>query len=107
MNRLMKRHRTAVSLLAIVLAASAAGAAYAQIVNEVTVTGSSPGGTNDVTGTATESVTVQVANPLLAVSKSASDTTDVASPLALPASECLPGSHMSRPFPTAITSAIA
>jgi uncharacterized repeat protein (TIGR01451 family) len=78
MNMLMKKHRTAVSLLAIVLAATAAGAAYAQIVNEVTVTGSSPGGTNDVTNTATESVTVQTANPLLSVTKSASDTTEVA-----------------------------
>jgi len=78
MNMLMRKHRTAVSLLAIVLAATAAGAAYAQIVNEVTVTGSSPGGTDDVTNTATESVTVQTANPLLSVTKSASDTTDVA-----------------------------
>jgi len=78
MNRLIKRHRATVSLLAIVLMASAAGTAYAQIVNEVTVTGSSPGQSNDVTETATESVTVQTANPLLAVSKSASDNTDVA-----------------------------
>lgn len=78
MNRLIKRHRTAVSLLALVLAASAAGAAYAQITNTVTVTGSSPGGTNDVTNTATELVTVQTANPLLAVTKSASSTTNVA-----------------------------
>jgi uncharacterized repeat protein (TIGR01451 family) len=71
--------RMKITASAIVLAmAAATGAANAQIVNEVTVTGSSPTGTNDVTGTANESVTVQPAAPALGLSTSASDTTDVA-----------------------------
>lgn len=78
MIKLNRLHRAAMPLIALAMAAAAPAAAYAQIVNEVTVTGSSPGGTNDVTGTATESVTVQTAAPALSVSMSASDTTDVA-----------------------------
>jgi uncharacterized repeat protein (TIGR01451 family) len=78
MNNFIRKNRATVSVIAIAMAASAATVAYAQIVNEVTVTGSSPGGTNDVTGTATESVTVQPAAPAVTVAKSASDTTDVA-----------------------------
>ncbi len=70
------RMNRAATAIVLALAASASTAAHAQIVNEVTATGSSPIGTNDVNGNATESVTVQTAAPDLEVSMSASDTTD-------------------------------
>ena len=72
------RMNRAATAIVLALAASASTAAHAQIVNEVTATGSSPAGTNDVTGTATELVTVQPAAPAVSVSMNASDTTDVA-----------------------------
>ncbi|MEZ5812745.1 MAG: hypothetical protein R3D45_15145 [Rhizobiaceae bacterium] len=52
--------------------------AWATIDNTVTVTGSSPGNTDDVTNTDTENVDVVDAAPALTVTKVADDDTDVA-----------------------------
>ena len=79
------RRRTPLSLRAMMVAPLAlmvgvwqVGPAWATIDNTVTVTGSSPGNTNDVTNTATENVDVVNAAPALTVTKVADDDTDVA-----------------------------
>lgn len=72
------RNRFATVGVALVTGVASMTPAFATIDNTVTVTGSSPGGTDDVTDTATENVDVQDAAPVLTVTKVASDTTDVA-----------------------------
>ncbi|MEX0346209.1 MAG: hypothetical protein AB3N20_14900 [Rhizobiaceae bacterium] len=63
--------------LALILAAGQVVPAWATIDNTVTVTGSSPSGTNDVTDNDTENVDVVDSAPALTVTKVADDDTDV------------------------------
>lgn len=74
----LARNRLAVSFIAMTAAFGAVTPAFADISNTVTVTGSSPGNTDDVTDTATETVDPVDAAPVLTVTKIASDDTDVA-----------------------------
>jgi hypothetical protein len=66
--------RFAASSLAIAVCLAPCGPAFADITNTVTVTGSSPGNTNDVTATDTENVSPVAAAPGISVVKSFSFT---------------------------------
>ncbi len=70
--------KLAVSVLALGLALGSSAPALADITNTVTVTGSSPAGTDDVTNSAIETVDPVNAAPVLTVTKVASDDTEVA-----------------------------
>lgn len=67
-----------VAPLALMIGVWQVAPAWATIDNTVTVTGSSPGNTDDVTNTDTESVDVVDSAPALTVTKVADDDTDVA-----------------------------
>lgn len=71
-------NKAAVSAVALMTAIAPVAPAWATIDNTVTATGDSPGGTDDVTATADETVDVEDADPQLVVTKTADDTTDVA-----------------------------
>lgn len=71
-------NKAAVSAVALMTAFAPVAPAWATIDNTVTATGDSPGGTDDVTATADETVDVEDAAPALVVTKTADDTTDVA-----------------------------
>ena len=67
-------NKAAVSAVALMTAIAPVAPAWATIDNEVTATGSSPGNTDDVTATDTETVDVEDAAPTLVVTKFSSDT---------------------------------
>jgi len=64
-------NKLTVSAVALMSSLAATAPAWATIDNTVTVTGSSPGNTDDVTNTASETVDVQDAAPNMAVTKTA------------------------------------
>lgn len=65
----LRRRVMRAAALALIVAAGQAAPVWATIDNTVTVTGSSPSGTNDVTDTATENVDVEDAAPALTVTR--------------------------------------
>jgi uncharacterized repeat protein (TIGR01451 family) len=74
----LARNRLTASFMAMAIALGSVTPAFATIDNTVTVTGSSPSGTDDVTNTATENVDVVDAIDTIAITKFADDDTDVA-----------------------------
>lgn len=75
---LQLRSKATALFAATLLALGTVAPAWATIDNTVTVTGSSPSGTDDVTDTASETVDVEDTSATIAVTKTADDTTDVA-----------------------------
>ncbi len=67
-------NKAAVSAVALMTAIAPVAPAWATIDNTVTATGSSPGNTDDVTATDTETVDVEDAAPSLVVTKTSTDT---------------------------------
>ncbi|MGI9402065.1 MAG: DUF7507 domain-containing protein [Rhizobiaceae bacterium] len=76
LSNLRNSRTLAVSMIALITALGAVTPAYADLSNTVTVTGSSPGNTNDVSDNVQEDVDVIDAAPDLVITKSGALTTD-------------------------------